>query len=124
MVAGIALVAVWLLSGPLLGLGVVGVVLLGVLLLAAFHTLVQRQPLRPLLMLLVLAIQARRSRAVGAAVVAITLLVGLPSSAQADDHGARLAEGHWLTAFEAPGVLEAFSVPGVAVAQVRDGAII
>ena len=41
--------AAWLLSGPLLGLGFVGVVLLGVLLLAAFQTLVRRQSLRSLL---------------------------------------------------------------------------
>ena len=49
VVAGIGLVAVWLCLGPLLGLGFVGVVLLGVLLLAAFQTLVRRRPLRTLL---------------------------------------------------------------------------
>src|SRR3954454_13544802 len=48
-VAGIGLVAVWLVSGSLLGLGFLGVVLLGVLLLAAFQTLVRRRPLRTLL---------------------------------------------------------------------------
>jgi CubicO group peptidase (beta-lactamase class C family) len=47
-VAGIGLVAIWLLAGPLLGLGFVDVVLLGVLLLAAFQTLVRRRPLRSL----------------------------------------------------------------------------
>ena len=36
-------------SGPLLGLGFVEVLLLGVLLLAAFQTLVRRRPLRSLL---------------------------------------------------------------------------
>ena len=47
--AGIAVVAVWLVSSSLLGLGLVSVVLLGVLLLAAFQTLVRRRPLRTLL---------------------------------------------------------------------------
>ncbi|MGI8457192.1 MAG: serine hydrolase domain-containing protein [Propionibacteriaceae bacterium] len=37
-------------TGSLLGFGLVGVVLLGVLLLAAFHTLVRRRPLRELLL--------------------------------------------------------------------------
>jgi CubicO group peptidase (beta-lactamase class C family) len=49
LVAGIGLVAVWAVSSSLLGLGLVGVVLPGVLLLAAFHTLVRRRPLRTLL---------------------------------------------------------------------------
>jgi hypothetical protein len=49
VVAGIGLVAVWALSGSLLGLDFVGVVLLGVLLLAAFQTLVRRRALRSLL---------------------------------------------------------------------------
>jgi CubicO group peptidase (beta-lactamase class C family) len=49
VVAGIGVVAVWLMLGSLLGLGFVGVVLLGVLLLAAFQTLVRRRPLRTLL---------------------------------------------------------------------------
>lgn len=48
-VAGIGLVVVWLASGPLLGLGTEGVVVLGVLLLAGFQTLVRRRPLRSLL---------------------------------------------------------------------------
>ena len=46
----IGLVVFWALSGLLLGLGLLGVVLLGALLLAAFHTLVQRRPLRALLL--------------------------------------------------------------------------
>ena len=45
-VTAMALVAAWLVSGPLLGLGFVGVLLLGVLLLAAFQTLVRRRPWR------------------------------------------------------------------------------
>jgi CubicO group peptidase (beta-lactamase class C family) len=49
VVAGIALVAVWLLLGSLFGLEFVDVVLLGVLLLAAFQALVRRRPLRSLL---------------------------------------------------------------------------
>lgn len=49
VVAGIALVAVWLGLGSLLGLGFVDVVLLGVLLLAAFQILVRRRPVRTLL---------------------------------------------------------------------------
>src|SRR4051794_17423216 len=49
VVAGIGLVAVWLVLGSLLGLGFVSVVLLGVLLLAVFQTLVRRRPLRSLL---------------------------------------------------------------------------
>ena len=49
VVAGIGFVATWLVLGFLLGLGFVGVVLLGVLLLAAFQTLVRRRPLRALL---------------------------------------------------------------------------
>src|SRR3954451_7237332 len=48
-VAGIGVVAVWLLSAFLLGLGFLGVVVLGVLLLAAFQILVRRRPLRTLL---------------------------------------------------------------------------
>ena len=48
-VAGIGVIAVWLVSGSLLGLGFLGVVLLGVLLLAAFQILVRRRPLRTLL---------------------------------------------------------------------------
>jgi CubicO group peptidase (beta-lactamase class C family) len=48
-VAGIGLVALWLVSGSLLGLGFIGLVLLGVLLLAAFQTLVRRRPLWTLL---------------------------------------------------------------------------
>lgn len=49
VVAGIGPVAIWAVSGSLLGLSFVGVVLLGVLLLAAFQTLVRRRPLRSLL---------------------------------------------------------------------------
>ena len=45
VIAGIGLVAVWLVLSFLLGLGFVGVLLLGVLLLAAFQTLVRRRPL-------------------------------------------------------------------------------
>ena len=45
-VTAMALVAAWLVSGPLLGLGFAGVLLLGVLLLAAFQTLVRRRPWR------------------------------------------------------------------------------
>ena len=44
VVAGIGLVAAWAVSGFLLELGFVEVVLLGVLLLAAFQTLVRRRP--------------------------------------------------------------------------------
>ena len=44
VVVGIGLVVLWAVSGLLLELGLVGVVLLGALLLAAFHTLVQRRP--------------------------------------------------------------------------------
>jgi CubicO group peptidase (beta-lactamase class C family) len=47
--AGIALVALWLVSGYLLGLGFLDLVLLAVLLLAAFQILVRRRPLRTLL---------------------------------------------------------------------------
>ena len=47
---GIGLVAGWLVFGAMLGLGSVGVVLLAVLLLAAFQTLVRRRPLRSLLL--------------------------------------------------------------------------
>ena len=46
---GSAWSSLWAVSGSLLELGFVGVVLLGVLLLAAFHTLVRRRPLRALL---------------------------------------------------------------------------
>ncbi|WP_404380470.1 beta-lactamase family protein [Knoellia locipacati] len=49
VVAGVGLVAVWLLSGPLLGLGFVQVLLLGVLLLASFQTLLLRRSPRSLL---------------------------------------------------------------------------
>jgi CubicO group peptidase (beta-lactamase class C family) len=49
VIAGIGLVAVWLGLGSMLGLGFVGVVLLGVLALTAFHTVVRRRPLRSLL---------------------------------------------------------------------------
>jgi CubicO group peptidase (beta-lactamase class C family) len=48
-VGGIGVVAVWLVSGSLLGLGFLGFVLLGVPLLAAFQILVRRRPLRSLL---------------------------------------------------------------------------
>src|SRR4051794_24079135 len=48
-VAGIGVIAVWIVSGFLLERGFLGVVLLGVLLLAAFQTLVRRRPLRTLL---------------------------------------------------------------------------
>ena len=48
VVAGVSLLVVGVSSGPLLGLGFVGVVLLGVLLLVAFQTLVRRRPLRSL----------------------------------------------------------------------------
>jgi CubicO group peptidase (beta-lactamase class C family) len=47
--AGIGVVAAWLVSGYLLGLGFLGLVLLAVPLLAAFHILVRRRPLRTLL---------------------------------------------------------------------------
>jgi CubicO group peptidase (beta-lactamase class C family) len=50
VVVGLGLVAAWAVSSLLLGLGWVGVVMLGALLLAAFHTLVRRQPLRVLLL--------------------------------------------------------------------------
>ncbi len=49
VVTAMALVAAWLVSGPLLGLGFAGVLLLGVMLLAAFQTLVRRRPWRALL---------------------------------------------------------------------------
>ena len=49
VVVGIGLVAFWALSGFLLELGLLEVVLLGALLLAVFHTLVRRRPLRTLL---------------------------------------------------------------------------
>src|SRR3954471_16726396 len=48
-IAGIAVIAAWLVSGSLLRLGFLDVVLLGVLLRAAFQTLVRRRPLRTLL---------------------------------------------------------------------------
>ena len=48
--SGSAWLSLWAVSGLLLGLGCVGVVLLGALLLAAFHTLVQRRPWRALLL--------------------------------------------------------------------------
>jgi hypothetical protein len=48
-VAGIGVIAVWIVSGTLLELGFLGVVLPGVLLLAAFQILVRRRPLRTLL---------------------------------------------------------------------------
>jgi hypothetical protein len=47
--AGIGVVAAWPVSGYLLGLGFLGLVLLAVPLLAAFHILVRRRPLRTLL---------------------------------------------------------------------------
>jgi CubicO group peptidase (beta-lactamase class C family) len=47
---GLGLVALWAVSGFLFGLGLLGAVLLGVLLLAAFHILVRRRPLRVLLL--------------------------------------------------------------------------
>ena len=50
VVVGIGLVVLWAVSSFLLELGLVGVVLLGVLLLAAFQTLVRRRPLRSLLL--------------------------------------------------------------------------
>ena len=50
VVIGIGLVVLWAVSSLLLELGWVGVVLLGALLLAAFHTLVQRRPWRVLLL--------------------------------------------------------------------------
>ena len=50
MVIGIGLVVLWAVSSLLLEPGWVGVVLLGALLLAAFHTLVQRRPWRALLL--------------------------------------------------------------------------
>ena len=50
VVIGIGLVVLWAVSSLLLELGWVGVVLLGALLLAAFHTLVQRRPWRALLL--------------------------------------------------------------------------
>ena len=49
VVAGVGLVTAWLVLGFLFGLGFVGLVLLGVLLLAAFQTLVRRRSLRTLL---------------------------------------------------------------------------
>jgi CubicO group peptidase (beta-lactamase class C family) len=49
VVVGVGFVASWLVLGLLLGLGFVGVVLLGVLLLAAFQALVRRRPLWVLL---------------------------------------------------------------------------
>ena len=50
VVIGIGLVVLWAVSSLLLEPGWVGVVLLGALLLAAFHTLVRRQPWRGLLL--------------------------------------------------------------------------
>ena len=50
VVIGIGLVVLWAVSSLLLEPGWVGVVLLGALLLAAFHTLVQRRPWRVLLL--------------------------------------------------------------------------
>ena len=50
VVVGLGLVVLWAVSSLLLELGWVGVVLLAVLLLATFHTLVRRRPLRVLLL--------------------------------------------------------------------------
>ena len=50
VIVGIGFVAFWLVLDYLLELDLVGVVLLGVLLLAAFQTLVRRRPLRSLLL--------------------------------------------------------------------------
>ena len=50
VVIGIGMVVLWAVSSLLLELGWVGVVLLCVLLLAAFHTLVRRRPVRTLLL--------------------------------------------------------------------------
>ena len=50
VVVGLGLVVLWAVSSLLLELGWVGVVLLAALLLAAFHTLVRRRPVRALLL--------------------------------------------------------------------------
>ena len=50
VVVGLGLVVLWAVSSLLLELGWVGVVLLAALLLAAFHTLVRRRPVRTLLL--------------------------------------------------------------------------
>jgi CubicO group peptidase (beta-lactamase class C family) len=76
VIAGIGLIAAWAVSGPLLGLSFVGVVLLGVLLLAAFQTLVRRRPLRRLL------VRDTASFASGWAgkLLVATVLVAVPAS--------------------------------------------
>src|SRR5687768_8562412 len=59
------------------------------------------------------------ARAVGAATIVSAALAGLPAAAQAadgheSDLRSRLEKSQWLSSFE---------VPGVAVAQIRDGAV-
>ena len=95
VVAGIGLVTLWVSSGPLLGLGFVGVVLFGVLLLGAFQTLVRRRPLRSL--------TARDTASfahnwVGKVLVPV-VLVGIPAamvlSSVAGDRYGRYADDSW-----------------------------
>lgn len=76
VVAGIGLLAAWVLSGPLLGLGFMQVLLLGVLLLAAFQTLVLRRPVRSLL---VRDTTSLAQRWAGKLLVA-AVLMGIPAS--------------------------------------------
>jgi CubicO group peptidase (beta-lactamase class C family) len=95
VVAGTALTSAWLLSGPLLGLGFVGALLLGVLLSAGFQILVLRRPLRSLLARDTAGFARGWVGKVSAAVILIAIPVAMVGSSVAGSRYGRYADDSW-----------------------------
>ena len=95
VVIGTALTSAWLLSGAQLGLGFVGVLLLGVLLLAGFQILVLRQPLRSLLARDTAGFARGWVGKVSAAVILVAIPVAMVVSSVAGSRYGRYADDSW-----------------------------
>ena len=95
VVAGVVLVGAWLLSGPLLGLGFVSVVALGVLLVAVFQILVRRRPLRSLLVRDTASFAHSWVGKVTVAVILIVIPAAMVLSSVAGHRYGRYADDSW-----------------------------
>jgi CubicO group peptidase (beta-lactamase class C family) len=95
VVAGVVLVGAWLLSGPLLGLGFVSEVALGVLLVAVFQILVRRRPLRSLLVRDTASFAHRWVGKVTVAVILIVIPAAMVLSSVAGHRYGRYADDSW-----------------------------
>ncbi len=95
VVTGTALISAWPLVVLLLGLGVVGALLVGAALLAAFQILVLRQPLRSLLARDTAGFARGWLGKVSVAVILITIPVAIIGSSVAGSRYGRYADDSW-----------------------------